>query len=123
MSKLMSAFTLAAVSSFAFAAPALAGDAYEAEMKPAKVETLSVMTITTDARQEDMLIEASAEVRGAVERGEFTAVEGPDGRIYYNRNVPISELPDPELDLRVLDTVEVEYDNTVYTNKIVQPVN
>ncbi len=116
MSNLMNFFTIAAVSSIAFASPAFAGDKYKGDVKPASADS---MTMTTEMTE----IDALTEVRGAVERSDFVAVEGPDGRIYYNRVVPVSELPDPVLDLRVLDTVQVEHDGTIYTNKIVQPVN
>jgi len=107
MSNLKNIFTIAAVSSVAFASPAFAGEKHKGDMK-------SLYAI---------FIEPASEVMGAVERSEFVRIEGPDGRVYYNHLIPVSELPDPALELRVLDTVQVERDGAVFTNKIVQPLN
>lgn len=119
MSKLTSVIAITALGSVGFASSAFAGETMEPKMDTASVET-AVMTEAPDAKVTMIRAEAEAEVMGAVERGEFTAVEGPDGRIYYNHIVPVSELPDPELDIEVLDTFQVEYEGDVYTNKLVQ---
>ena len=126
MSKLLSTLAIATVTTVAFASPAFAGDKTH-KMKHSKVETSTVVTPsaleTSEARVIATRAEAESEVLGAVARGEFVAVEGPDGRVYYNRTIPVSELPDPELNLITVDTVTVEHNGQTFTNKIVDPVN
>ncbi len=122
MTKLMSAFTIATLGAAVFASPALAGDKMNVSLKTTPGEA-STMMETADAKTFALSTEANTEVLGAVERGELIAVEGPDGRVYYNRLIPVSELPDPELNLRVVETFEVEHDGQVFTNKFVQTVN
>lgn len=45
------------------------------------------------------------------------------GRTYYNRVINVEELPDTELDLSVIDTIEISHDDRVFTNKIVKIEN
>jgi hypothetical protein len=123
MSNLKNVFIVAAVSSITFASPALAGDKYESDAESSSFEGTPAVATSAQRRNNVVKIEPSTEVLGAVERGDLIRVEGPDGRIYFNRLIPVSELPDPTLELRVLDTVQIERDDAVYTNKIVQPVN
>ena len=123
MSNLKSIFTIAAVSSVAFASPAFAGEKHKGDMKSSLLETKTAAAELAERPDAAMFIEPATEVMGAVERSEFIRVEGPDGRVYYNHLIPVSELPDPALELRVLDTVQVERDGAVFTNKIVQPLN
>jgi hypothetical protein len=56
-------------------------------------------------------------VREALIDGHLIAVKDDDGRLYYNRNV--EELPDPELDLETLDTMIIQYEGEIYTNRTV----
>lgn len=123
MSKLMSVVTLAAVSGFAFASPAFAGDKTKAKMKDAPTKTMTVVKESTQLRNTDMVVQAATEVRSAVARGEYEAVEGPNGVIFYNRVIPVSQLPDPELKLRTLETSTYTHNGVTYTNKVVQPIN
>ena len=122
MSKLISAFTIATLSSVAFASPAFAGDKMSVSLETTSGEASTVMA-ATEAKTIALSTEANTEVLGAFERGELIAVEGPDGQVYYNRVIPVSELPDPELNLRVIETFEVEHDGQVFTNKFVEPLN
>lgn len=109
MSNCLGAVTFITLGSLAFAPAAIAAETAEPENKAVATET--------------RMNSSETEVRGAVERSDLIAVEGPDGRIYYNRIIPVSELPDPELNLRTLETVEITYEGDVYTNKIVQKVD
>lgn len=76
----------------------------------------TVLAADTTPTESVQIIEARVETKEAG----LIAVEGPDGRTYYNRIVPIETLPDPTLDLRVIDTVDIRYDGEVYTNKVVE---
>jgi hypothetical protein len=58
-------------------------------------------------------------VLGAIARGDMYKVQDNDGIVYLNRFVPVSELPDPELNVETLDSYSYEYKGRVYTNKIV----
>ena len=77
MSKLMSTLTLAAVSTFAFTSSAFAGDTDKTNMTPASLKTS--ITVVEEVKSSDnaMMIEASTEVRGAVERGDYMSCRGP----------------------------------------------
>lgn len=120
MTKLTNVLAIAALTSVAFAPAAFAGDKMEKAAEPVQAN----MTVETpESRTIALRTEMEAEVRGAVARGDLIAVEGPDGRVYYNRYIPVSELPDPELDLRVIDTFEVSHEGRTYTNKVVQELN
>lgn len=122
MTKLISAFTIATLTSVAFAPSAFAGEKMEPVMQPVSAE-MTIITEAPEAQTVTLLAEMETEVRGAVESGELVAVEGPDGRIYYNRVIDVSELPDPTLELRILEKFDVSYEGDVYTNKIVQKLN
>ena len=93
--------------------------AFAGEMED-KSET--VKAETTESRTVTLRNEVMAEVRGAVASGEYTAVEGPDGKIYYNRIIPISELPDPTLEIEEAETYTFEYRGMTFTNKVVQDI-
>lgn len=120
MTKLTQVLAIAALGSVAFAPSAFAGEKMNKTAEPVKTE---MTTEAPESRTIALRKELETEVRGAVARGELVAVEGPDGRVYYNRFIPVSELPDPELDLRVIDTYEVNYEGETYTNKVVQELN
>lgn len=109
------AATTLALGPSAFLSPAHAKDAKADE--PSRIvisePVLAADMIPTDSVQ---IIEARVETQEAG----LIAVEGPDGRIYYNRFVPLETLPDPKLDLRVIDTVDIRYEGEVYTNKVVE---
>jgi len=120
MSKYLYTLVLFSATVVGFASPAFAGDiAIKTEMKPTMVEESSA-TEMPEARIIATRTEAESDVRSAVERGEFVPVEGPDGRIYYNQIIQVSDLPDPELNLRVVEKFELNHNGMVFTNKIVQ---
>ena len=126
MKKLAQALTLATLSSVAFAPTAFAGDVPETvqnklmEFTPieasAAMEAPMTETIVLRGEEETQLLKS-------VEAGDLIPVEGPDGQTYYNRIVPVSDLPDPDLDLRVLDIIDIKYEGEIYTNKLVQELN
>ena len=122
MSKLTSLFALTALGSFAIAPAAFAGDKMDMKMETTAVEAAATMD-APEARTITLRTDTEAEVLGAVDSSELIPVEGPDGQIYYNRFIPVSELPDPALELRVLDTVQINHEGEVFTNKIVQELN
>lgn len=126
MTKSAQILTLATLSSVAFAPTAFAGDAPET-VQNAAIESTSIkasadieapMSETTVLRGEE-----ETQLLKSVETGDLIPVEGPDGQIYYNWIVPVSDLPDPDLDLRVLDTIDINYEGEIYTNKLVQELN
>lgn len=94
-----------------------------AHAKDAKADTPSRVVISEPVPAADMVPTESVQIieaRVETKEAGLVAVEGPDGRIYYNRFVPIETLPDPTLDLRVIDTVDIRYEGEVYTNKVVE---
>lgn len=120
MSKKFTLMTTLALSAAAFAPSAFAGEVE----KTAMVDE-PVMQMESDATEATIIAvraEMPEEVMETVETSNFIAVEGPDGQIYYNHIVEVSELPDPELNLRVIETFEVAHDGAVYTNKLVEEV-
>jgi len=122
MTKVISIITIATLGSIAFASTAFAGDTVDRKIKQLPVEASSLIQATetrTIARRTDM----ESNVRSAVERGELVAVQSVDGRVFYNRTIPVSELPDPELNIRVLEKFDVEHNGQVFTNKIVEKLN
>lgn len=122
MFKATSVIAITAISSVAFTSSAIAGEQMETNMERVSVEAM----LDLEAPETETLLiraEAKSDVLGAVSSGDLTAVEGPEGRIYYNRIIPISDLPDPELNIEVLETFEVEFEGDVYTNKIVQKLD
>jgi len=117
MTKLIQTSALAILGAFVLGSTAVADDMDQAEPV--------AETSTKEAQTQSMTLRTAieSEVRGAIARGDMVAVEGPDGRIYYNRFIAIEDLPDPELDLRVIDTVDVIYQGTTFKNKIVEETN
>lgn len=63
--------------------------------------------------------EEDPRVMGAIARGDMVRVQGNDGRVYLNRFVPVTELPDPELKVDTVDSYTYEYNGRTYTNKVV----
>jgi len=110
---------LTATAALAFAPAAFAGDMKSDKAPKAKM-TATYTTQTSDqARIIKMRAEADSEVRGALIRGDMIAVEGPNGETYINKLIPVSELPDPTLNVRTLDTVTFTHNGRTYTNRIV----
>lgn len=123
MSKRNTLFAAIALSAATFAQASFAGE--KPEMETLKTTDKMIEVTTTDATTAQLITRSAdtpAEVLSTVETANLMAVEGPDGRIYYNHIVPISELPDPQLELRVIETYDVQHDGDVFTNKIVQEV-
>lgn len=103
---------------------AFAGD--EIKSDEVKSETVVETTTDTDAREETTSAvvtftktEEDPRVMGAIARGDMVRVQNNDGIVYLNRFVPVTELPDPELDVDTVDTYSYEYNGRTYTNKVV----
>jgi hypothetical protein len=113
---------LAATFAMAFAPAAFAGDMHKSDAdkvdKAAKMQ-IAKPNVTLTPRTTEIRSEIAAEVRGAIARGDMIAVEGTDGTTYFNQLIPVSELPDPTLDVQIVDTVTFEHNGVTYTNKIV----
>jgi hypothetical protein len=120
MSKKFTLMTTLALSVTAFAPSAFAEDVEKTAMMDAPV--MEMNNGATEAAVIAVRADMPEEVMETVETSNFIAVEGPDGQIYYNHIVEVSELPDPELNLRVIETFEVAHDGAVYTNKLVEEV-
>lgn len=119
--------TLLAASSLLFAGTtAFAGDQVKSdEMKPSpkaemsqkedmkQAETTKSAVVTFTKTSED------PRVLGAIARGDMVKVQDNNGSVYLNRFVPVSELPDPELDVDTVESFTYEYNGRVYTNKVV----
>lgn len=127
MSKNFSFFAALMLAATAFAPAAIAENAEDKasseNIQLAMVEAEDMTSETTEARVIAIPVETETEVLSTTESNDLIPVQGPDGRIYYNRIIPVSELPDPDLDIRVLDTYTVNYEGEVYTNKIVQEID
>ena len=130
MTKLAQTLTIATLASVAFAPPAFAGDAPETVQNTAMESTSIEASVAmeapdTETGTETIMLRSQlqTQTQKSVEAGDLIPVEGPDGQIYYNRIIPVSDLPDPDLDLRVLDTIDIKYEGDVYTNKIVQDLS
>lgn len=124
MSNNTTLFVALSLAATAFAPAVIAEDKAAAEnMQIALVETQNMTAETTEARVITIPAETETEVLSTMESNNLIPVQDQDGRIYYNRIIPLSELPDPDLDLRVLDTYDVNYAGEVYTNKIVQEID
>lgn len=122
MTKLTQALSIVALASFAAAPSAFAGETSNASMTAVSTEATTFMS-AVDTKMIALPAQTEPQVLGAVDETDLIAVEGPDGRIYYNRIIPVAELPDPELDLRVVETFDVEHEGEVFTNKIVEMLN
>jgi hypothetical protein len=116
MSKKFTLMTTLALSVTAFAPSAFAEEVEKTAMMDATV--MEMNNGATEAAVIAVRADMPEEVMETVETSNFIAVEGPDGQIYYNH----IELPDPELNLRVIETFEVAHDGAVYTNKLVEEV-
>jgi len=124
MSKHITLMATLALTASAFAPIAVAQDTNaDDNIQLAMASSEDITAETTEARIIAIPAETETEVLSAEETGDLIPVQGLDGRIYYNRIIPIAELPDPDLDLRVLDTYGVNYEGEVYTNKVVQEID
>lgn len=47
-------------------------------------------------------------------------VQDNDGDLFINHLVPVEDLPDPNLEVRTIDTYTTEYRGMTFTNKIVE---
>lgn len=62
----------------------------------------------------------STEVRSAIATGDMVRVVDENGNVYINKFIAIEDLPDPTLNVEVLDTMTFEYEGRIYTNRIVE---
>ena len=120
MSKTFTLMTTLALSVAAFTPSAFAEDVKKTAMVDGPV--MQMESDTAEAAIIAVRAETPTDVMETVETSNFIAVQGPDGQIYYNHIVEVSELPDPELNLRVIETFEVAHYGAVYTNKLVEEV-
>lgn len=119
MSKEIAIFAIIALSAMAIAPATFAED----NTQMAMAETQQIESEAMESRTIEVPADRPTDVMSTVEASNLIAVEGLDGRTYYNHIVPISDLPDPELDLRVIDTYDVSHEGAIYTNKIVQEID
>ena len=98
----------------------------QAQMNQGKM-TKMVKTIDADGQVSTMTVSAMPQetrktaVLGAlaVQNTDAYVVEAPDGELFINHIVPLSELPDPTLNVNTQDTYTVEYRGMVFTNRVV----
>lgn len=108
-----------------FASAAQASQAPSETMDVKATTTQTVQTIDADGQVGQLTIiridEDNQAVLGAIEeqRTEAYIVQNNEGDLYINHLVPYEELPDPELDVEVVDTYEITYRGMTFTNKIV----
>lgn len=85
----------------------------------------TVQTIDSDNQVSQLTIvrmdEDREAVLGAFEQQNTDAyiVQDEDGDLYINHLVAVEDLPDPALEVEVVDTYEVTYRGVTYTNKII----
>lgn len=95
----------------------------EANSKDAvKTETVAVYAVESrnqEVRSDSMVRNSSLVAKNLADDPEYTAVIGPDGRVYYNHTIKSDELTHVDYDFNVVDTYTFEHNGRVYTNKIV----
>jgi hypothetical protein len=95
------------------------------EMTKTVESTQTVKTIDADNQVSQLTLvrmnEDSQAVLGAFEQQNTDAyiVQDNDGDLFINHLVPIEELPDPALNVEVVETYEITYRGVTFTNKIV----
>jgi len=113
--------TLGLTTAALMATAAQAGDAQPSDMTAPQ----TVKTIDSDNQVSQLTIISMDEDReavlGAFEQQNTDAyiVQDEDGDLFINHLVLIEELPDPALDVEVVETYEVTYRGVTYTNKVV----
>lgn len=77
-----------------------------------QVGQLTLYRVNSDPRK--------AAVLGALEeqRTDAYIVQDNEGELYINHLVPIETLPDPTLEVEIVDTYTTEYRGLVFTNKV-----
>ena len=119
------AATLAA--STLMAATAQAGDMNtSSDYQPQSRTTTMVKTIDADGQVGQMTVVANTPRKTAVlgalavQNTDAYVVEAPDGELFINHLIPVSDLPDPTLDPDVVDTYTYEYRGMTFTNRVVR---
>lgn len=108
-----------------FATTAQAGEVKSDKMTKAVESTQTVKTIDGDNQVSQLTLvrmsDDSQAVLGAFEQQTTDAyiVQNNDGDLFINHLVLIEELPDPALNVEVIDTYEITYRGVTFTNKIV----
>ncbi|GLQ21152.1 hypothetical protein ACFFUB_06680 [Algimonas porphyrae] len=111
-----------------FAATAQAGGMVDKSKTEAKADTQVVQTIDADGQVGQLTIfevdtnDRTTAVLGAFEQQNTDAyiVADNEGDLYINHLIPISELPDPYLDVDTEETYTIEYKGMTFTNRIVE---
>lgn len=100
----------------------------QSEMNAAKTVTSETQTVETIDSNDQVgkltITRVDAEgqaVLGVLEQQTTDAyiVQDQSGDLFINHLVPLSDLPDPQLEIDVVDTYQVTYRGVTYTNKIV----
>ncbi|WP_409432955.1 hypothetical protein ACJ3XI_00235 [Litorimonas sp. RW-G-Af-16] len=107
MSKLLLPLIVVSSAAVIYASPVMAADNPERSSAPVE----RVLSETT--------IEPRTDVMSAIETSGLIPVTAEDGTIYYNHYVAEDELFNPTLELETVETITIEHDGRVYTNKIV----
>lgn len=121
--------TLGMAAAALFSANAQAGIMSSAQSTDVKADapvSQTVKTIDADGQVGELTIYRAevdprkSVVLGAFEEQETDAyiVQDNDGELYINHLVPIETLPDPTLDVEIVDTYTTEYRGLVFTNKV-----
>ena len=123
--------TIAIAATTMMATGALAGEAKSAmksdTVNATTMKTQTVRTIDADGQVGEITIfDTEASDQKVAVLGTFSqqatnayVVRDNEGDLYINHIIPVDELPDPNLDVEVIDTYEVTYRGMTFTNKIV----
>ncbi len=129
--KLMTATAAALAATAMMTTTAAAGDYNKAEMKSSAMQqgkmTKMVKTIDADGAVSTMTVDATpmetrkTAVLGALaeQNSDAYVVQDQSGELFINHIVPLSELPDPSLEVREVQTYTTEYRGMVFTNRVV----
>ena len=121
--------TLALATTALFATTAQAGamKSQDTAIQPVQSRTTTmVKTIDADGQVGSMQVVANTPRKTAVlgalavQNTDAYVVEAPDGELFINHLIPVSELPDPALDPDVVDTYTYEHRGMTFTNRIVR---
>ena len=96
------------------------------QMQPQSRTTTVVKTIDADGQVGTMQVVANDMQKTAVlgafaeQKTDAYVVEAPNGELFINHIIPMSELPNPRLDPEVVDTYTYEYNGMTFTNRVVR---
>ena len=119
--------TLGVATAALLASTAQAGEDKMVDADKTMTKTQTVRTIDADGQVGEITIfsadqdERKVAVLGAFSQQATEAyiVQDNEGDIFINHLVPVEALPDPNLDVEVIDTYEVTYRGMTFTNKVI----